>query len=147
MPQSLLVSDLAQLLATPFLILKHSMMPRPKQQKTWQVTKLNSPLSLGYYSSVTDTTKPKVSCLRHQPIDRIHERALRITYNDKLSSYVELLTKDISVTIHHRNIRSLVIEIYKVMQGISPPLLNEVFVPRLSNYELCGNNLLERRRV
>ena len=63
-------------------------------------------------------------------INRIHERALRITYNDKSSSYSELLTKDRSVTIHHRNIRALAIEICKVIQGISPPLLNEVFVPR-----------------
>ena len=80
-------------------------------------------------------------------INRVHKRALRITYNDKSSSYGELLTKDRSVTIHHRNIRALAIEIYKVMQGISPPLLNEVFVPRQCNYELRGNNFLERRRV
>ena len=40
-------------------------------------------------------------------MNRIHERALRITYNDKSSSYEELLTKDRSVTIHHRNIRAL----------------------------------------
>ena len=33
------------------------------------------------------------------------------------------------------------------MQGISPPLLNEAFVPRQYNYELRGNNFLERRRV
>ena len=51
------------------------------------------------------------------------------------------------VTIHHRNIRALTIEIYKVMQGISPPFLIEVFVPCQCNYELCGNNFLERRRV
>ena len=57
----------------------------------------------------------------------IHERALRITYGDKSSLYGELLTKDRSVTIHRKNIRALAIEIYKVMQGISPPLLNEVF--------------------
>ena len=38
-------------------------------------------------------------------------------------------------------------EIYKVMQGISPPLLNEVLVQCHYNYELRGNNLLERRRV
>ena len=43
--------------------------------------------------------------------------------------------------------RALAIEIYKVMQEISPPLLNEVFVPRQCNYELRGNNFLERRRV
>ena len=59
----------------------------------------------------------------------------------------EPLTKDKSVTIHHRNIRALAIEIYKVMQGISPPLSNEVFVPCQCNYDLRGNNFLERRRV
>ena len=80
-------------------------------------------------------------------VNRIHERALRITYNDKSSSYSELLTKDRSVTIHHRNIRALAVEIYKVIQGISPPLLNEVFVPRQCNYDLRRNNFLERRRV
>ena len=80
-------------------------------------------------------------------INRIHERALRITYNDKSSSYGELLTKDRSVTIHHRNIRALAIEVYKVMQGFSPPLLNEVFVPRQCNYKLRVNNFLERRKV
>ena len=41
----------------------------------------------------------------------------------------------------------MAIEIYKEMQGISPSLLNEVFVPRQCNYELRGNNFLERRRV
>ena len=80
-------------------------------------------------------------------INPIHERVLRITYNDKSSSYGQLLTKDRSVTIHHRNIRALAIEIYKVMQGISPPLLNEVFVSHQCSYERCGNNFLERRRV
>ena len=80
-------------------------------------------------------------------INRIHERALRSTYNDKSSSYGELLTKNRSVTIHHRNIRALATEIYKVMQGISPPLLNEVFVPLQCNYKLRGNNFLQRRRV
>ena len=79
--------------------------------------------------------------------NRIHEGAIRITCNDKSSSYGELVTKDKSVTIHHRNMRALAIEIYKVMQRISPPLLNKVFVPRQCNYELRGNNFLERRRV
>ena len=68
-------------------------------------------------------------------VNRIHERALRITYNDKSSSYGELITKNRSVTTHQRNIGALAIEIYKVMQGISSPLLNEVFVLRQSNYE------------
>ena len=80
-------------------------------------------------------------------VNRIYERALIITYNDKSSSYSELLTNDRSVTIHHRNIRALAVEIYKVIQGISPLLLNEVFVPGQCNYDLRENNFLERRRV
>ena len=41
----------------------------------------------------------------------------------------------------------MAIEIYKVMQGISPPLLNEVLVSGQCNYEFRGNNFLESRRV
>ena len=80
-------------------------------------------------------------------INRIHERALRITYNNKSSSFQNLLDKDNPVTIHHRNIRTLAIEICKVLHRLSPPLLKEVFVERNCNYNLRGNNFLKRRRV
>ena len=58
-----------------------------------------------------------------------------------------LATKDRSVTIHEKNIRALRKEIYKVMQKISPLLLNEVFAPRQHNYKHYGNNFLERKRI
>ena len=80
-------------------------------------------------------------------INQIHERALRITYNNKSSSFQDLLDKDNSVTIHHRNIRTLFIEILKVLHRLSPPLLNEVFMERNCKYSLLGNNFLKRRRV
>ena len=80
-------------------------------------------------------------------IDRIQERALRITYNNKSLSFQDLLGKDNSVTIHHRNVRILTIEIFKVLHGLSPPVLNEVLVERNCNYNLRGNNSLNRRRV
>ena len=80
-------------------------------------------------------------------INPIQERALRITYNDKSSSCGELLTKDRSVTMHHRNWMALTIEIYKVIQGISPPLPNELFVPFQCNCDLRWNNILEGRKV
>ena len=41
----------------------------------------------------------------------------------------------------------MAIENYKVMQGISPLLLNELRVPRQCNYDLRGNKFLEKRRV
>ena len=51
-------------------------------------------------------------------INRTHERALKITYNDKSSNFQELLDKDNSVTIHHRNIRTLAIKHTNFYKGI-----------------------------
>ena len=60
-------------------------------------------------------------------INRIHERTLRIIYNDYSSTFSELLEKDNSVTIHERNLRNLATELYKVLNGLSPKILDEVF--------------------
>ena len=60
-------------------------------------------------------------------INKIHERALRIVYNDDLSSFDELLSKDSSFTIHARNIQALAIGLYKVINGLSPEIMNQVF--------------------
>ena len=73
--------------------------------------------------------------------------ALRITCNNKSLSFQDLLGKDISVTIHVRNIRTLSIETFKVLLGFSTPLLNEVFVEQNCNCNLRGNNFSNRRRV
>ena len=48
-------------------------------------------------------------------INRIHERALRIAYNDYTSDFKSLLEKDDCVTIHHRNIQALTMEICKTI--------------------------------
>ena len=45
-------------------------------------------------------------------INRLHDRVLRMVYNDKRSSFEELLRKDGSVSIHVRNIQVLMIELY-----------------------------------
>ena len=41
-----------------------------------------------------------------------------------------LLDKDKSAFIHHRNFSSLAIEMYKVHRGISPEILNDLFTLR-----------------
>ena len=45
-------------------------------------------------------------------INHIHERALRIVYQDFTSSFAKLLINDNSVSIHQRNLQLLVTEIY-----------------------------------
>ena len=60
-------------------------------------------------------------------INRLHERCLRIIYSDKISTFKELLEKDNSASIHYRNIQALAIEMYKVANGVSPEIMNEIF--------------------
>ena len=60
-------------------------------------------------------------------INRLHERCLRIIYDYKRSSFEELLVKDNSVSLYPDNIHALAIEMYKVVNGISPEVINEFF--------------------
>ena len=46
----------------------------------------------------------------NRKINHIHERALRLVYNDYTVSFEELLRNDKSISIHHRNIHSVAIE-------------------------------------
>ena len=71
-------------------------------------------------------------------INKIHERALRLVYNDDQSSFDELLNIDGSFTIHERNVQALAIEIFKVINGLSPEIMNQVFPLKKSNV-LCSN--------
>ena len=45
-------------------------------------------------------------------INKLHYRALRIVYRDEISTFEELLKKDGSLTIHHRNLHLLATERY-----------------------------------
>ena len=64
---------------------------------------------------------------KNNKIKRIHERCLRLIYNDKKASFENLLDKNKSVPTHHKNLRRLAIEMYKVHPGISPEFLNDLF--------------------
>ena len=44
-------------------------------------------------------------------INRLHERRLCLIYNDKKSPFKVLVEKDGSVSIHHRNLRTLAAEL------------------------------------
>ena len=63
----------------------------------------------------------------NRKINNIHERALRLVYVDYTSSFNELLSKDKSISIHHRNIHCVAIEMYKVKNELCPSFMNELF--------------------
>ena len=60
-------------------------------------------------------------------INRVHERALRCVYRDDVSTFDQLLQKDNSLRIHHRNIQAMAIEIFKVKHNIGPTLLSKFY--------------------
>ena len=75
-------------------------------------------------------------------INKLHERALRIVYNDSVTSFEDLLIKDNSFTIHHQNIQSLATEIYKALNDLPAGNLKEFFIRTSHNYNLrSGSDL------
>ena len=75
-------------------------------------------------------------------INKIHERALRITHRDSTSNFEELLTKSNSVSIHQKNLQLLLTEIYKTVTNLNPSFMTEIFVTKDVPYVLRGGNNL-----
>ena len=69
-------------------------------------------------------------------INHLHERCLGVIYNDKISSFKELLERDGAVPIHNRNLQILATEIFKVYNNIAPPIFTEIFNKRNPNDQL-----------
>ena len=59
-------------------------------------------------------------------VNCLHEKALRLTFQNRNSSFDELLKLDKSVSIHYRNLQYLLTEIYKAKMGLSPPIMNDI---------------------
>ena len=70
-------------------------------------------------------------------INRLHERCLRLIYSDKRSSFEDLLEKDNSVSIHHKNLQALAIEMFKLHTKTSPEIMQEVFWLRNKEIIIC----------
>ena len=80
-------------------------------------------------------------------INRLHERALRLVYKNSKMTFDELLRTDNSFSIHHRNLQKLAIEIYKVTNNLSPPIMKNIFPAREICYDLRKLNPFKSRNV
>ena len=76
----------------------------------------------------------------HHKINRLHEKCLRTISNDKRYSYEELVSKDDSTSMHHKNLQKFIIEIYKAVNGLCPEIMNEVFPFQTQNHHNLRNN-------
>ena len=74
-------------------------------------------------------------------INRLHERALRIAHKDHISTFVALLEKYKSVTIHQKNLQLLMTEMFKTpTSNLIPSCMDEIFPQRSVNYNLKNTN-------
>ena len=80
-------------------------------------------------------------------INALHERALRIIYQDYKSSFSELLNKDNSRTVHQRNLQKLVTELFKVKIGEAPEIMNEIFQIEERPYNFRNDVFVKRHNV
>ena len=80
-------------------------------------------------------------------INHLHELSLRIVYRDNNSSFKELLKKGNSFTVHHRNIQSLAIELFKVKENLSNTIMNDILQTRTLPYNLRSNTDFARSFV
>ena len=76
----------------------------------------------------------------YDKVNKLHERALRIVYNDTVTSFENLMIKDKYFMIHHQNIQLLVIEIYRTIHNLPGGNLSEFFVR--NNHNRCKNRSL-----
>ena len=67
-------------------------------------------------------------------INILHDKALRLVYNEPNLSFEELLNLDNSFTVHHRNLQKLAIEMFKVKHNMSPIFMNNVFSDNSNPY-------------
>mgnify|MGYP001792265277 CR=1 FL=1 len=82
-------------------------------------------------------------CSHHSmnKINKIQERTLRLLYNSYDTTFDELLLISGEVSTHMRCIWFLLAEIYKFINGLSPPIMNEVFTIRENTYNIRNFNI------
>ncbi|MCP3925999.1 MAG: hypothetical protein GY714_25840 [Desulfobacterales bacterium] len=78
-------------------------------------------------------------------INSIHERALRIAYDNQSLTFTELLQKDNSTTIHQLNIHKLLIEIFKTIHNMNPDFMKELFLAHTSSHNLRSSHFVVSR--
>ena len=75
-------------------------------------------------------------------INKIHKRSLRLVYEMQDANFEDLLLKDNSWNVHENNIHKLLIEMYKSINYLSPPIMKDFFDWKNTPYDLRSKRLL-----
>ena len=80
-------------------------------------------------------------------MNKLYERALRLAFDDRQSTFEELHNIDKSITINHRNLQVLATELFKVHHGLTSELMNNIFRKWDVTYDFRNNSTFETRNV
>ena len=82
-------------------------------------------------------------------ITKVHERALRVILGNNLSDFQSSLQNNKDICSHHKNIQSLMIEMFKIKNELAPPIMDSMFERRNESYNLRNFQefLTERKRT
>ena len=90
-------------------------------------------------------------CLRinNNIINEIHEWASRLILNDHTSGFDTLLQNNNDTCNQHRNIQTLMVEIYKKKNNLNPPTIDFMFERRNNTYNLrnCQEFATKRKKT
>jgi len=75
-------------------------------------------------------------------LEKVQERALRLVYNDKTVSYDDLLRRAEVPSVLVRWKRVLVAEVFKALNGISPPYIQDLFREKEVPYNLRASKIV-----
>ena len=78
-------------------------------------------------------------------INKLYECVLRLAYNDKSSSFWELLERDKSATIHERTIQVLLTVLFKVKNEVRSKMITESFNFKDHSYDLRKNSFKDKQ--
>ena len=78
-------------------------------------------------------------------INKIHERALRIALNDHISDFETMLCNINNITIYHRNIKTLMIELFKIKHDLAPPTMDSMLNRRTICYNIRARVSFEKK--
>ena len=76
-------------------------------------------------------------------INKIHKRGLKAIYREEELSFDQLLTIDNGITVHTKNLITLLVKVFKTLAGLNPSFMANIFIPKHTNYNLRSANLLE----
>ena len=79
-------------------------------------------------------------------INEVHDRALRVILNDHESDFETLLQNNNDVCNHHRNIQTLLIEIFKIKKGFAPLAMGSILKWRKNTYNVRNIEKFEIER-